>query len=52
MTSTDRGDDLVPAQEKLEWVPPKILLMDAKDTEGKTVYSYSERTNGPKFGLS
>ena len=33
MTSTDRNY-LVPAQEKLEWVTPKISLMDAGDTEG------------------
>ena len=32
MTSADRND-LVPAQEKLEWVTPKIALMDAGDTE-------------------
>jgi hypothetical protein len=32
---TDRND-LMPAQEKLEWVTPKISLMDAEDTEGKT----------------
>ena len=34
MTSADRND-LVPAQEKLEWVTPKISLMDAGDTEAK-----------------
>ena len=34
MTSADRND-LVPAQEKLEWVTPKIALMEAEDTEGK-----------------
>ena len=33
MTSTDRND-FVPAQEKLEWVTPKISLMDAGDTDG------------------
>ena len=27
-------NDLVPAQEKLEWVTPKISLMVAEDTEG------------------
>lgn len=31
---TDRND-LVPAQEKLEWVTPKISLMGAADTYGK-----------------
>ena len=34
--ASDRNDDLVPAQEKLEWVTPKISLMGAEDTEGKT----------------
>ena len=34
MTSADRND-LMPAQEKLEWVTPKISLMDAGDTSGK-----------------
>jgi hypothetical protein len=36
MTSADRND-LMPAQEKLEWVTPKISLMGAEDTEGKTL---------------
>ena len=34
MTSADRND-LVPAQGKLEWVTPKISLMEAEDTDGK-----------------
>ena len=33
MTSND-GNDLTPDQEKLEWVTPKISLMDAGDTDG------------------
>lgn len=33
MTSADRND-LLPAQEKLEWVTPKISLMDAGVTSG------------------
>lgn len=33
MTSADRND-LMPAQEKLEWVTPKITLMDTPDTHG------------------
>jgi len=33
MTFTDRNY-LVPAQEKLEWVTPKISLMGAGDTDG------------------
>jgi hypothetical protein len=35
MTSTDRND-LMPAQEKLEWVTPKISLIEAGETDGKT----------------
>ena len=31
---TNDPNDLVPAQEKLEWVTPKISLMDAGDTIG------------------
>ena len=34
MTSTDRND-LMPAQEKLEWVTPKISLMVAEETAAK-----------------
>ena len=34
MTTADRND-LMPDQEKLEWVTPKISLMDAGNTEGK-----------------
>ena len=33
MTSADRND-LVPAQEKLEWVTPKILQMTVEETFG------------------
>ena len=33
MTSTDRND-LMPAQEKLEWITPKISLMGADKTAG------------------
>ena len=48
MTSAyDRNDVLVTAQEKLEWVTPKISLMGAGKTEGfKLVQSPSEITNG------
>ena len=35
MTSAEDRNDLVPAQEKLEWVTPKISLMDAEDTGAK-----------------
>ncbi len=34
MTSADRND-LMPAQEKLEWVTPKISLMEAGDSRGR-----------------
>ncbi|MFZ4805441.1 MAG: hypothetical protein ACOYLI_12375 [Synechococcus lacustris] len=37
MTSAD-FNDLMPAQEKLEWVTPKISLMEAGDTAGKIVF--------------
>ena len=30
---------LVPAQEKLEWVTPKISLMEAGETDGKALHS-------------
>jgi len=33
---------LVPAQEKLEWVTPKISLMDAVDTDGKSSFNIGE----------
>ncbi len=42
MTSADRND-LMPAQEKLKWVTPKISLMEAGDTEGN-------KTGGPETG--
>ena len=32
---TNELNDLVPTQEKLEWVTPKISLMEAGDTDGK-----------------
>jgi hypothetical protein len=34
MTTAADRNDLMPAQEKLEWVTPKISLMVAEDTEG------------------
>ena len=49
MTSADRND-LVPSQ-KLEWVTPKISLMDAGDTEGgKVCPSCGEATFGKTGG--
>jgi hypothetical protein len=43
MTSADRND-LMPAQEKLEWVTPKISLMDAGDSEGSKDSNTTETT--------
>ena len=34
--------DLVPAQEKLEWVTPKISLMDAGDTDGSNKAAWTK----------
>ena len=51
MTSADRND-LMPAQEKLEWVTPKISLLEAGDTEGKTIISPGEGTGAALFGPS
>ena len=44
------GNDLMPAQEKLEWVTPKILLMDAGDTEAKAAVNAGEGRYGPTGG--
>ena len=41
MTSPDRND-LVPAQEKLEWVTPTISLMGAVDTSGGKIEEVKE----------
>ena len=41
MTTTDRND-LVPAQEKLEWVTPKISLMEADRANGTKAVPYVE----------
>ena len=37
MTSSDRNENLAPAQEKLKWVTPQISLMAAMATEGKVL---------------
>ena len=34
---------LVPAEEKKEWVTPKISLMDAVDTESKGAFLKDQR---------
>ena len=54
MTSSDHNNDLVTSQEKLEWVTPKISLMDAEDTcglGGKLRYGH-EGTYGESLGTS
>ena len=38
---TNELNEFVPAQEKLEWVTPKISLMDAGDTEGGKILGYA-----------
>ena len=45
-------NDLMPAQEKLEWVTPKILLMEAGDTEGNKVGIAGEGIKTNKVGPS
>jgi hypothetical protein len=40
---TNELNDLVPAQEKLEWITPKISLMVAGDTEGKVGIHFQKR---------
>ena len=50
MTTADRND-LMPAQEKLEWVTPKISLMEAGETHGKNPND-SEDEAGDDFGPS
>ena len=44
MTSAEHND-LMPAQEKLEWVTPKISLMDAGETDGKFFTGVEVLTN-------
>jgi hypothetical protein len=41
MTSADR-DYLMPTQEKLEWITPKISLMAAGDTASKPIEADGE----------
>jgi hypothetical protein len=42
---------LVPAQEKLEWVTPKISLMEAGDTEGRK-NDFNSEVNNQDWGPS
>ena len=48
MTSADRNN-LVPAQEKLEWVTPKISLITMEETFGgfKANKGFEEGITGP-----
>ena len=46
MTSADDRNDLVTTQEKLEWVTPKISLMEAVDTSGKSIYPDEHHLKG------
>ena len=46
MTSSDSNNDIVTSQEKLEWVTPKISLMEAQESEGKAVEAKDENTIG------
>ena len=52
MTSADRNLNLMPAQEKLEWVTPKISLMEADATEGSKLNIRAELTTTNDFGSS
>jgi hypothetical protein len=51
--SDDHVQNAVPTQ-KLEWVTPKISLMEAGDTEGSKRKYAREVTplGGPKYGVS
>ena len=46
MTTSDRND-LVPVQEKLEWVTPKISLMVAEETDGTKILLAIEQASRP-----
>ena len=51
MTTADRND-LMPAEEKLEWVTPKISLMGAGGTAAGKVYASSELGLTPCLGAN
>jgi hypothetical protein len=53
MFSTDRNDQ-IPAKKKLEWVTPKMTLMEAGDAEGSKNRKYAETYNNSSglFGAS
>ena len=45
MTSAEYRNDLMPAQENLEWVTPQISPMVAGDSEGKPKPGQAETSN-------
>ena len=49
MTTTADRNDLMPAQEKLEWVTPKISLMEAGETRGQSNQHISETNTLPEL---
>jgi len=55
MTTLENANDGIPEdapQEKLEWVTPKISLMEGGDTDGKNPY-FSEKDGwNPPAGAS
>ena len=50
MTSSDNNNDLVTSKEKLEWVTPKISLMETEDTEGKYPWHAVESEGDTELG--
>ena len=53
MNSADRNDLMpAPAQEKLEWVTPKISLLDAGTTQSQTKAPQKNETTASNFGPS
>jgi hypothetical protein len=42
MTTAADRNDLMPSQEKLEWVTPKISLMVAEDTFGNQIIGFAK----------
>ena len=56
MTADSNDFVTAPAQEKLEWVTPKISLMEAENTEGGKTSASAEDTSktpgGPQYGNS
>ena len=53
MNSADRNDLMpAPAQEKLEWVTPKISLMDADTTDGSKPIKLMDELHPKLFGPS